>query len=249
MRDGACRLMWVRGPSKRALLPSFPRGCVRAVFVLMVASAKKAGALGKAAASASSAGGSDGGALKAGVTRFLGRRDTEDYADRAIAEHFPQASKAAVTQARVGGKTLRERVIDARRSAKTSDKRMGALFWSELRSQYLSDVSSEFKVLGKSQEISLGLIDALLKATSKSTAVRNRQHLVAWVSTARAINQREMCGLLRHLSDQHPGRNKAAHEHTKLPITNATTNSAHHPPAASHQPPATSGPPYPSSLL
>ena len=118
------------------------------MFVLMVASAKKAGAPGKAA-SASSAGGSDGGALKAGVTRFLGRRDTEDYADRAIAEHFPQASKAAMTQARVGGKTFRERVIDARRSAKTSGKRMGALFWSELRSQYLSDVSSELKGAGQ----------------------------------------------------------------------------------------------------
>jgi hypothetical protein len=73
--------------------------------------------------------------------------------------------------------------------------------------------------------------------------------LVAWVSPPRAINQRETRGLLRHLSDQHPGRNKAAHGHTKLPTTNATTSSAHHPPAASHQPPATSGPPRPSSLL
>jgi hypothetical protein len=179
------------------------------------------------ASAASSGGGSDGTALNAGVTRWLGRRDTEDYADRAIAEHFASATKAAVTQQRVGGKTLRERVIDARRSAKATGKRMGPTFWSELRTQYLSDVSSDFRVLDKTQEIAPGLIDALLKATSKNTSVRNRQHLVAWVSTARAMNQRELCALLRHLSDQHPGRNKAVHEHTQLHNTNAKEQFVH----------------------
>jgi hypothetical protein len=77
---------------------------------------------------------------------------------------------------------------------------MGATFWSGLRTQYLSDVSSDFKVLDETQEIALGLFDALLKATRKNTAVRNSHNLVAWVSTARAMSQREMRGLLRRQS-------------------------------------------------
>jgi hypothetical protein len=100
----------------------------------------------------------------------------------------------------------------------------------------LSDQVSEFEVRSNNEEISASLIDALLKATSKNTIIRNKSLLVAWVSTTRAVNQRELCGLFRHVADQHLARNKIDHATTTLHTTVATTTTLHHSPPRPRQP-------------
>ena len=70
-------------------------------------------------------------------SRHLGRRNTEDAADRAIQEQFPHSSLFWRHNHRdADGHRLRDVVIAAKREVKRSRGRLGPTFWTSMRRRF-----------------------------------------------------------------------------------------------------------------
>ena len=65
--------------------------------------------------------------------RQVGRRNTDEATDRAIAEHFGKATPIQVDHHRVGGRTLREQITHDKRTAKCTGGRLGTAYWQKLK--------------------------------------------------------------------------------------------------------------------
>ena len=136
--------------------------------------------------------------------RVLGRRDSEQHVERAIALHFPHASKTAIEVQRVEGLTLRDRLRrDYRNLKKVSPtKRLGAKYWREMVALYTAREGNvqDLKVLDPKQTVDAGMMLALENAVRANPATRSKDPLASWLAGANTINQRELCGLLKTIA-------------------------------------------------
>lgn len=148
---------------------------------------------------------------KSASSRFLGRRSTEDGADRAISEHFPDASVAAVAHHQVDGMSMREYVIAARRAAKGKEKqRLGPSFWRDVEKKYLVGRKSErFECDDKDMTTDPQLWEALRQSMTTNAGARSRAPLIAWLQTTTSCNAKECVALCRYLAPLKPSQNQA----------------------------------------
>ncbi len=115
-----------------------------------------------------------------------------------------------MTQHQVDGKTILQQVCEDKRAAKDNGSKMGASYWAALREKY--DVDSELVRAGltvrdKTQEVQAPLYKALDQATTSNCTKRSQNSLLTWFQTAESCNQKEFCGLARHLLTLKPASN------------------------------------------
>ena len=133
-------------------------------------------------------------------SRFLGRRKPAEQADRSIEEHFEIASFTFKTQYKVDGMSLRDTVIADKRSAQQSGKRLSSAYWKELREKFKpDDTQGNLRVANPAEHVSQELIEGLEAALTPNTTHRSKSKLLAWCHTTATCNQKELCGLGRHL--------------------------------------------------
>ena len=128
--------------------------------------------------------------------RVLGRRDSEQHVERAVAVHFGHFSNTAIDVTRVEGLTLRERLRRDYRNLKKENpnKRLGANYWREVVAMYSAKEGNvnDLNVLDPKQTVDVGLMVALENAVRNNPATRSKEPLASCLAGAATINQREL---------------------------------------------------------
>lgn len=142
----------------------------------------------------------------------LHRRATGEQVERALTENFKGWSTLECHGHLVGGKSLAQRIGDDKRDAKATNKRLGSSYWQELREMYSSSttLASALQVRDHKQGVSDTLVDAIKFSNCANLTKRTKAPLLTYLSTCKAMNQRELCGLLRHLVTIRPSASTAA---------------------------------------
>lgn len=161
------------------------------------ANAKKASAKAKSKA-ASSTNQDPLAAQKPAKRRQLGRRHSDEKADRAIALHC-----ASVTRQRVEssidsqGRSLSQRVLQNTRALPSKTHRLGAGYWKRIRTELgFTDSQVGVKVLDVNQEVGDDVIAAPKSCTDKSSSSRCVGPLTQLLAFRSHLNQREFCGIV-----------------------------------------------------
>lgn len=138
--------------------------------------------------------------------RKLSRRNTEDQADRCIAEHFKGWSKVQTGVLKVDGKTLREKIIDDKRQCKQDNSRLSSGYWRDLKLAYAGDQCPMKKLTVKNpnEPVRPSLIEALKVAQTLNCTTRSKSALVNWFKSEGECNQKELCGVVRLCLQQRP---------------------------------------------
>ena len=140
----------------------------------------------------------------------LGRRDSEEQAERCMKQYFAHIPKAHLQTMRVDGILARENVLRAIREKKAvgDNMRLGASFWRDTVQRYSegSDDVLALVVTDKLQPLNGQLTSALDVATSANPAHRNTESLVVFLQHCGGLNQREIVGMSKALhSKKHMG--------------------------------------------
>jgi hypothetical protein len=148
----------------------------------------------------------------AAVSRHANRRSLDEATKRSILEHFPAMSELYMTQHKVDGSTIEERVLAVRMEAKKSKgKKLGSQFWADLRAQYHDAGTStpDLKVKDANLEVSESLVKAITQARTANCTKRSQAALLSWLQTAESVNQKEFVGIARHAVTLKPNSNQA----------------------------------------
>lgn len=142
----------------------------------------------------------------------LQRRATDEQVERCIADNFKGWSTLETHGTLVGGKSLAQRIADDKRDAKSSNRRLGSSYWQELREMYASSttMSASLKVQNSSASVSDTLIEAIKFSNCANLTKRTKAPLLTYLASCKSMNQRELCGLLRHLATIRPAASSSA---------------------------------------
>jgi hypothetical protein len=173
----------------------------------------------EAAVRGSEAAGSEGQAFGEGEPKKKRRsnpsRELDDVVSRAITQQCQGLLKCCIDVVQIEGLTLRERVrrdIAAKKAETASSGKQGRLsatYWRNLKSQYTAGESlvQMLAVADTTASTSSALIGALEIALRANAATRSSDPLVAALSSATSLNQRELVGLLKNIHKaSHIGR-------------------------------------------
>lgn len=142
----------------------------------------------------------------------LQRRATDEQVDRCLAEHFKGWWALETHGPQVEGMSLADRIRNDKKDAKITKKRLGSTYWQELREMYASGTSlcASLKVTDSKLPVADSLIEAIKCANSANVTKRTKAPLSWYLSSCRAMNQRELVGLLRHLTTIRPASSTSA---------------------------------------
>eukprot|EP00974_Lingulodinium_polyedra_P110547 10689729-Lingulodinium_polyedra.AAC.1 len=92
-----------------------------------------------------------------------------------------------------------QQVTEDKRRLRASGKKLGPVYWNQVRAKYHVDNLDEHLVIKHPEEPpDAEPIKALEQCRSPNASKRSRSMLSAWLSTVRAINQTSFCGLCKH---------------------------------------------------
>ena len=139
--------------------------------------------------------------------RQLERRDTETAVDRILDEKYEHVPFVYKDIRRVNGKTFREALIDAKRSAKARKGHLGPKEQALIASLYIPEQvdGEKLKVVDATEVIDARLVKAI--KTSSDSAYQNDvtlAGLVAWFASSGECNQRTLVGLLKYMFKLNP---------------------------------------------
>ena len=141
----------------------------------------------------------------------LGRRDSEEVAERCLQQHVGHFSKTHMETMRVDGLLAREKVLQAVREkrANNDQTRLGATFWRRLVEDYsigLMGIGS-LGVTNKELPVHEQLSHGLICVTRSNPATRTCEPLVVHLQHCKPMNQREFVGLVKAIhANQGMGR-------------------------------------------
>lgn len=149
-------------------------------------------------------------ATASAVSRHANRRSLDEATKRAIQEHFPSMSELYMTQHKVDGATIVDRVTAAKVQAKKTKGKLGSAFWRDLRAQYhdAGTTTPDLKVKDINQEVSETLVKAITQARTANCTKRSQAALISWLQTAESVNQKEFVGIARHVLTLRPNSNQ-----------------------------------------
>lgn len=112
----------------------------------------------------------------------------------------------------VDGMTLAQRVKEGKRKTRESGSRLGSGYWSELRAMYSSGSwwAERLKVQNASELVQADLVEALRHAGHPNVTKRTKAPLLHFLQSVGSINQRELCGLMRHIMQVRPSSSVSA---------------------------------------
>lgn len=138
--------------------------------------------------------------------RRLGRRDTDEQTREVISRQLPGVSQTVLTQHIVDGKSLFERVREDKRKAKKENRKLGPLYWRELKVKYgVEDSISDLKVSDVSEQIDEELMRALEQCRNPNAGKRSKNLLTSWCGSVRSINQRCLVAVVKQCFGMKPG--------------------------------------------
>lgn len=142
----------------------------------------------------------------------LQRRGTDEQVDRCLGEHFKGWSSLETHGSIIDGMTLAERIKADKRMARETSSRLGSSYWVELRAKYSASATwaAELKVADSSQPVSAVLIEGLRHAANPNVTKRTKAPLLNYLATTASMNQKELCGLIRHIMQVRPGSSPSA---------------------------------------
>ena len=141
--------------------------------------------------------------------RRLGRRDTEEAADRALQSHFPNWPAELLSLKEVDGKNMREAVIEQKRAQRESGGYLGPKYWESLAQKY-GDSPQQLVPEDNTLSVDEGLTRALVAARSTHTTAKSADALLHYLSTTPTMNSREATGLANHVHNLRPETNEVA---------------------------------------
>ena len=134
-------------------------------------------------------------------SRHLGRRTTEEQADRAIESQFPHTSLYWRHNAKdSSGAKLREVVIQAKRDCRRSKGRLGPTFWSNVRKRFKPGDNEVKADVDQEAPCDRKLHKAFKQATSTNTAKRSKSLLMSWLRSCAAMSDRDLLALCRFIT-------------------------------------------------
>jgi len=139
--------------------------------------------------------------VAATASRRANRRSDEESTKRSILEHFPHMTELYMTQHKVDGQSIVERVTQARfDNKKHKGKKLGSAFWLEMRQRYhdADHGIKELQVKDPDQVVSETLLKAIKQARTANCTKRSQAALLSWLQTAETVNQKEFVGIARH---------------------------------------------------
>ena len=143
--------------------------------------------------------------------RRLERRSTEEQVHRSVKHFLPNVTEVQLTQHIVGGKNLLQRLTDDRREARKEGRRLGASYWKAVRLQYgIEDPTGTLIVRDETETIDSGLFGALQQARNPNAALRSKNLLNSWRSSASKVNQKMIVGIVKFMMTLKPDKNAAA---------------------------------------
>ena len=143
--------------------------------------------------------------------RQLKRRDTEMAVDR-IMQKYGDWPTPNVDVKKVNGRTFREALVEAKRSAKTSNGKIGCRQLHLIAALYKpeQEASEALKPINPNEDLDGKLVKAIKQAGSASyQSEASLSGLVGWFATAGAPNQRTIVGLLRYMMQLNPANHVA----------------------------------------
>ena len=149
----------------------------------------------------------DGPASSAGERkrRQIGRRDTEETADRLIKDRFVGLTTFQTDVKEIEGQTLRQRLLDDLRSKRAEGSQRPATqsYVTSLRAMYTGEdaLSNNLVVKDPNEQVSEAFRHALNQAYNSNPAKRTKNVLYSFFSATRSLCQRELVGLLKSLGE------------------------------------------------
>jgi len=141
---------------------------------------------------------------KAKRRRQLGRRRTDEQVERNLAQHLSHVPCAVLETARIDGLPVREKIKQDLQELRESGSglRLGATYWRELVAKVEGGGSvSDLKVDDPTEEVCDTLVTALGMALKANPAQRSSEPLTALLQTTRGLNDKEMVGLVRAVTN------------------------------------------------
>eukprot|EP00971_Amphidinium_carterae_P094719 1874556-Amphidinium_carterae.2 len=135
--------------------------------------------------------------------RRLLRRTSSEAIDRSIQELFPKMSAKQIDSDKVQGKTFRQHAKALRKAAKQRNGKVSRKQWMDLGAKFGADSMdmSGVEVKDKSLPVDSDLKDACETATHKTVQKRSRSKLISVLASMERLNQRELVGVCRSVSD------------------------------------------------
>jgi len=160
---------------------------------------KRAGAEDAARAGAASSAG------EKAKRRQIGRRDTEETADRLIKDRFVGLSPFQTDVKEIEGQTLRQRLLDDIRAKRAEGGQRPATqsYVASLRALYAGEdsLASKLVVKNPNEQVSEAFRYALNQAYHPNPGKRTKNVLYSFFSATMSLCQREMVGLLKSLGE------------------------------------------------
>jgi hypothetical protein len=143
----------------------------------------------------------------------LQRRSSDEQTERLIKEKIPEVTSAELNEQVVQGQTLKQRIQEARRSAKDRSGKLSTAFWRQMRTMYtISDPVSHLLIRDESEPISPGLVSALQSARNPNASARTKADIISFFHSCSKFNQREVIGIVRHVYVLKPSANQSSAE-------------------------------------
>lgn len=128
-----------------------------------------------------------------------------------IALNLPGISQLQLTQHLVNGESLLCRVTRDKKEAKEKGTHLSHVYWSKLRSEFgVASTLSQLKVQNPQDSVSSALCEALAEAKNTNAAHRSKRHLTSFFGTVASLNQKEVVGIVKYLSEIKPAANEGS---------------------------------------
>jgi hypothetical protein len=149
--------------------------------------------------------------------------------DRLLIDHFEDFSKVQTDVMTIEGKTLRQTLLHTKRELKGTDKRMCTQLFDELKKKFAlaTAPTKKLKVTDNNELIQPALLEALDASRMKNPAKRTKQPLYNFFASVKQINQKELVGLLRSISEVRVSSSVPARKHC-LEVIKFLVNSGLH---------------------
>ena len=147
---------------------------------------------------------------KSAPSRFLGRRNTEEQATRAIQSQCGNISKDALAFTKVDGKSVLDQVMEDKRAARPERKKLGPGYWAGIKQKYSLGSTLTLQPKSKDEAIDENLLHALSLARSTVLSQKSNTALSSFLSGVVALNNRELTGIANHISSLRPFASEAS---------------------------------------
>lgn len=154
---------------------------------------------------------------------------TQEMVDRLLDDHFEGFTKVQTDSMTVNGKTLRQTLLHDKRELKGSEKRFCQSMFDDLKQAFAltTSPSKKLKVTDNNELIQPALLEALDASRMKNPAKRTKQPLYNFFGSVKQINQKELVGLLRSISEVNVSSSVPARKHC-LEVIKFLVNSGLH---------------------